>query len=382
MTAPIQLSIIFGTRPELIKLAPVILLGQQDPRFQIEVIFTGQHVELVRDAIDFFKIKIDQHLKIMHPGQSLNQLLIHALTQLEHTFNNGHPRDAIMVQGDTTTVLAGALVAFHMKLPIAHVEAGLRSYDLLHPYPEEGNRQLVSRLARWHFAPTKLSANNLLNEKIQPEDIFITGNTVVDAVYLAKEFIQASNLQPTQRLSALGIALNADEKLILITAHRRENFGEGILNICGAVKQLCERYPNLHFAWPVHLNPAVHDVVSDAFKDMPQVHLLQPLDYPNLLALLQHAHLIMTDSGGIQEESPSYQKPVLILRTTTERPEVLDVGAGVLVGTDTDLIVSEATRLLEDTAYYAKRAYVKNPFGDGTAAQQILDRLALDLHHS
>lgn len=382
MTAPIQLSIIFGTRPELIKLAPVILLGQQDPRFQIEVIFTGQHVELVRDAIDFFKIKIDQHLKIMHPGQSLNQLLIHALTQLEHTFNNGHPLDAIMVQGDTTTVLAGALVAFHMKLPIAHVEAGLRSYDLLHPYPEEGNRQLVSRLARWHFAPTQLSANNLLNEKIQPEDIFITGNTVVDAVYLAKEFIQASNLQPMQRLSALGIALNADEKLILVTAHRRENFGEGILNICRAVKQLCERYPNLHFAWPVHLNPAVHDVVSDAFKDMPQVHLLQPLDYPNLLAILQHAHLIMTDSGGIQEESPSYQKPVLILRTTTERPEVLDVGAGVLVGTDTELIVSEATRLLEDTAYYAKRAYVKNPFGDGTAAQQILDRLALDLHHS
>lgn len=299
MTAPIHLSIIFGTRPELIKLAPVILLGQKDPRFQIEVIFTGQHVELVRDAIEFFQIKIDQHLQIMHPGQSLNQLLIHALTQLENTFNNGQSRDAIMVQGDTTTVLAGALVAFNMKLPIAHVEAGLRSYDLMHPYPEEGNRQLVSRLARWHFAPTPLSAQNLLNEHVAEQDIYITGNTVVDAVYHAKELIKHSALQPEERLRKLGVELTSDEKLILITAHRRENFGEGILNICAAVKQLCQRYPKLHFAWPVHLNPAVHDVVTHAFQDMPQVHLLQPLDYPNLLAILQHANLIMTDSGGI-----------------------------------------------------------------------------------
>lgn len=223
----IFISIVFGTRPELIKLAPVILLAKQDARFQVEVIFTGQHDELVRDAIDFFGVEIDHRLKIMNAGQSLNQLLIHGLSQIENVYTDGQKRDAIVIQGDTTTVLAAGLVAFSMKVPVAHVEAGLRSYDLDHPFPEEGNRQLVSRITKWHFAPTEQSKRNLLNEQIPPELITVTGNTVVDAVYLGRKLIaEKSDLK--NQLEPYGIQLKQDDKVVLITAHRRENFGGGI----------------------------------------------------------------------------------------------------------------------------------------------------------
>lgn len=369
------ISIVFGTRPELIKLAPVILLAQQDARFNVEVIFTGQHDELVRDAIEFFNIKIDQRLKMMNAGQSLNQLLIQGLGQLENIFTDGQQRDAIIIQGDTTTVLAAGLVAFSMKIPVAHVEAGLRSFDLDHPFPEEGNRQLVSRITRWHFAPTAQSRQNLLEEHITDDAITVTGNTVVDAVYLGRELIQQQATQHNY-LQQHGLVFPANLRVVLITAHRRENFGEGIQNICNAVEHLAHKYPDVHFVWPVHLNPAVHDVVHAQFADHAQVHLVKPLDYPSLLAVIDRAEFILTDSGGLQEESPSFHKPVLILRDTTERPEVVQVGAGILVGTDQAKIIAESEKLLSDQAHYAAMANVKNPFGDGQASQRILDVIA------
>lgn len=369
------ISIVFGTRPELIKLAPVILLAQQDARFNVEVIFTGQHDELVRDAIEFFNIKIDQRLKMMNAGQSLNQLLIQGLGQLENIFTDGQQRDAIIIQGDTTTVLAAGLVAFSMKIPVAHVEAGLRSFDLDHPFPEEGNRQLVSRITRWHFAPTTQSRQNLLEEHIADDAITVTGNTVVDAVYLGRELIQQQATQHNY-LQQHGLAFPANARVVLITAHRRENFGEGIQNICNAVEYLAKKYPDVHFVWPVHLNPAVHDVVHAQFANHLQVHLVKPLDYPSLLAVIDRAEFILTDSGGLQEESPSFHKPVLILRDTTERPEVVQVGAGILVGTDQAKIIAESEKLLSDQAHYAAMANVENPFGDGQASQRILDVIA------
>lgn len=371
------ISIVFGTRPELIKLAPVILLAQQDERFQVEVIFTGQHDELVRDAIEFFQIRIDHRLKMMNAGQSLNQLLIQGLSQLEGIFNDGQHRDAIVIQGDTTTVLSAGLVAFSMKIPVAHVEAGLRSYDLDHPFPEEGNRQLVSRITKWHFAPTEQSKQNLLQEHISAESITVTGNTVVDAVYLGRALIHQQVTQH-DHLQQHGLVFPENARIVLITAHRRENFGEGIENICHAVEYLAQHYPDVHFVWPVHLNPAVHDVVHGKFSHHAQVHLVKPLDYPSLLAVIDRAAFILTDSGGLQEESPSFNKPVLILRETTERPEVVQVGAGILVGTDQAKIIAEAERLLSDQAHYASMANVPNPFGDGKASQRILDQIAQD----
>jgi len=369
------ISIVFGTRPELIKLAPVILLAQQDPRFQVEVIFTGQHDELVRDAIDFFQIKIDQRLQMMNAGQSLNQLLIQGLSQLEQVFNDGKQRDAVIIQGDTTTVLAASLVAFSMKIPVAHVEAGLRSYDLDHPFPEEGNRQLVSRITRWHFAPTEQSKQNLLLENIPSNTITVTGNTVVDAVYLGRDLIHQQDREQNH-LQQHGLNFPINARVVLITAHRRENFGEGIRNICHAVEQLVQKHSDVHFVWPVHLNPAVREVVYAQFAEHPQIHLVKPLDYPSLLAVIDRAEFILTDSGGIQEESPSFHKPVLILRDTTERPEVVEVGAGILVGTDQHKIVTEAEKLLTDPSHYASMANAPNPFGDGKASQRILDKIA------
>ncbi len=376
---PIYLSFIFGTRPELIKLAPVILKARQDSRFEVNVVFTGQHLELVQDAIEFFQIEIDHHLQIMQPGKSLNILLSKALSELDQVYREMPKCDVIVVQGDTTTVLAGALVAFNLNIHLAHVEAGLRSFDLMHPFPEEGNRQLVSRLARWHFAPTQLSAENLYQENISKQQIFITGNTVVDAIHYARELIESSSQQSQQRLERLGLNLSGQHQLVLLTAHRRENFGEGIQNICAVIHELCQRYPELHFAWPVHLNPQVHDIAYKEFSTHHQVHLLKPLDYPDLLAILQAAHFIMTDSGGIQEESPTYQKPVLILRDVTERPEVVEAGCGILVGTDKAKIIKAFSQLMDDSVYYQQHAEVENPFGDGHASERILEQIVQDL---
>lgn len=371
------IAIVFGTRPELIKLAPVILKAQQDSRFDVEVIFTGQHDELVRDAIDFFQIKITHRLKMMNAGQSLNQLLIQGLTQLETILADGKQRHAVIIQGDTSTVLAAGLVAFSMRIPVAHVEAGLRSFDLDHPFPEEGNRQLVSRITKWHFAPTEQSKQNLLQEHIPAKDITVTGNTVVDAVYLGRALIHQDATE-LNYLKQHQLNFSEKDRVVLITAHRRENFGEGIMNICHAVEHIATKFTDVHFVWPVHLNPAVHDVVHAKFSDHPQIHLVKPLDYSSLLAVIDKAEFILTDSGGLQEESPSFHKPVLILRGTTERPEVVEVGAGILVGTDQEKIIQESEKLLTDAEHYRKMAEAPNPFGDGKASLRILDQIAFD----
>ncbi|SHE39665.1 UDP-N-acetylglucosamine 2-epimerase (non-hydrolysing) [Lampropedia hyalina DSM 16112] len=377
---PILISFVFGTRPELVKLAPLILAAQADARFAVEVVFTAQHDELVRDAIGFFGIHIDHRLDMMQEGQSLTQLLARGLQQIERVYADGRKRDVVVVQGDTTTVLAASLVAFAHKISLAHVEAGLRSFDLEHPFPEEGNRQLVSRLAHWHFAPTPLSARNLENEGVAGERILVTGNTVVDAVHWARQRLSQPGTESAQAvLSALGLPLTGQERLVLVTAHRRENFGEGIRHICDAVARLVQTHENLHVVWPVHLNPAVRDVVRQSLGDNARVHLLPPLNYPQLMAVLQSSHFALTDSGGIQEECPSFGKPVLILRTTTERPEVVQAGAGRLVGTDADLIVHEAGRLLDDAEHFARMAGAENPFGDGRASLRILERIATDV---
>ncbi|MDP1539397.1 MAG: UDP-N-acetylglucosamine 2-epimerase (non-hydrolyzing) [Moraxellaceae bacterium] len=365
------ISVLFGTRPELIKLAPLILAAKQNPDIECEVIFSGQHQELVRDVIEFFNIEIDHELHIMLPGQSLNQLLAKALLQIEGIFDRfPKQRSALVVQGDTTTVLAGALVAFAKQIPVAHVEAGLRSFDMAHPFPEEGNRQLASRLAKWHFAPTQQSFLNLINEGIPKEHIEVTGNTVVDAVLHIREFFKVKG--SAGYLPALPFKINDSDKLVLITAHRRENFGEGIENICKGVKALLADHPDIKVVWPVHLNPGVKLVIESHFKKHPQVALLKPLNYPELMAVLEKAFFVLTDSGGIQEECPSFNKPVLILRETTERPEVVEVGAGILVGTDVSKILAESKKLLTDAAHYQAMSNVPNPFGDGLASLRIL----------
>jgi UDP-N-acetylglucosamine 2-epimerase (non-hydrolysing) len=372
----IHITFVFGTRPELVKLAPLILLAQQDQRYKVEVIFTAQHDELVRDAILFFNVPIHHRLDMMLAGQTLNQLLARGLTQIEAALSDGQKRDVIVIQGDTTTVLAASLVAFALRIPIAHIEAGLRSFDMNHPFPEEANRQLTSRISRWHFAPTEQSAKNLINEAIDPDSILVTGNTVVDAVHWARAQLWNST---AAHLAELGLSFTAEQKVILVTAHRRENFGRDMINICAAIQRLTELHSNLRIVWPVHLNPAVRDVVHNKLGNNSQVHLLPPLGYPKLMALLQCCTFALTDSGGIQEECPSFRKPVLILRTTTERPEVVQVGAGRLVGTDFETIVREASRLLQDTEHYKVMANSKNPFGDGKASRRILDRIATDL---
>lgn len=378
--SPIKISFLFGTRPELVKLAPLILASQQDTRFETDVVFSGQHDELARDAIEFFGIRIDHTLKMMHPGQSLTELLARGLLQIEGVYKQAPKRDVIVVQGDTATVLAGAWVAFAHRISLAHVEAGLRSFDLEHPFPEEANRQLATRLARWHFAPTELSAKNLKAEGIADAQIVVTGNTVVDAVHWAKDRLDDDGSSAlSHHFSELKLGIPDNARVILVTAHRRENFGEGIANICTAIAQLLEQFPDVHIVWPVHLNPAVHDFVHQRFADHPCVHLVPPLSYPKLMAVLNQAVFALTDSGGIQEECPSFGKPVLILRTTTERPEVLHVGAGKLVGTDTALIVQSAKELLEDPAHYQRMASAINPFGDGQASRRILDKIAGDL---
>ncbi|MDP1539384.1 MAG: UDP-N-acetylglucosamine 2-epimerase (non-hydrolyzing) [Moraxellaceae bacterium] len=370
------ITVLFGTRPELIKLAPLILAAKQNPDIECEVIFSGQHQELVRDVIDFFNIEIDHELHIMLPGQSLNQLLAKALLQIEGIFDRfPKQRDALVVQGDTTTVLAGALVAFSKQIPLAHVEAGLRSFDMAHPFPEEGNRQLASRLATWHFAPTQQSRLNLKNEGIADQHIEVTGNTVVDAVLHIREFFKVKGAQ--SYLPVLPFKLTDNDKLLLVTAHRRENFGQGIENICQAVKSLLVDHPEIKVVWPVHLNPGVKLVIESHFKNHKQVALLKPLNYPELMAVLDKAFFVLTDSGGIQEECPSFNKPVLILRDTTERPEVVEVGAGKLVGTDIEKILSESKKLLSDPVHYQAMADVENPFGDGLASLRILKSITV-----
>ena len=360
---------VFGTRPEAIKLAPVLLEFRRHPEIDSRICVTAQHREMLDPFLKLFDIHPDYDLDIMRPNQTLFDITIRALDGLKRVLEAEQP-DFVLVQGDTTSAFAAALAAFYQKIPIGHVEAGLRTFDKYHPFPEEINRRLISHLADLHFAPTLKAQANLLAEGIPPNKIFVTGNTVVDAILLILERTKGLNLLPT------GLSeLSPNRKLILVTAHRRESFGQGLENICLALRRIVEEAPDVEIVYPVHMNPNVRTVVTKALKGVERVHLLEPMDYVAFVHLMARSYLILTDSGGIQEEAPTLKKPVLVLRETTERPEVLDVGAAKLVGTDPERIVTETLRLIRDSWEYERMAHAGNPFGDGRAAQRIVQIL-------
>ena len=365
-----KISIIFGTRPEAIKLCPLVLALKANPAFECKVCVTGQHREMLQQVLDVFGVVPDKDLALMRPNQTLGGLTSRAIAAIDEYLAEERP-DIVMVQGDTTTVLAGALAAFYHHLPVAHVEAGLRTWDLESPWPEEANRVLTTRLAKWHFCPTENNKRNLLKEGVPEKDIFVTGNTVIDALLMAKEKVIAN--PPT--IDGLPSDLMAsDDRMVLITGHRRENFGEGFENICTAIKNLAERFPETHFVYPVHLNPNVREPVERNLGvcHCKNVHLIAPQSYLPFVALMNRAHLILTDSGGVQEEAPSLGKPILVMRDTTERPEAVAVGAVKVVGVVRDFIEREATVLLNDSSEYVRMAKAINPYGDGYAASRIV----------
>ena len=368
-----KITVIFGTRPEAIKLCPVVLALQKDPAFDCNVCVTGQHREMLYQVLDVFGVRPDVDLGLMRPNQPLAGLTARAITALDEYLAKEKP-DIVMVQGDTTTVLAGALSAFYHHIPVAHVEAGLRTWNLESPWPEEANRQLTTRLAKWHFCPTENNKNNLLREGVPEKDIYVTGNTVIDALLIAREKVQGSRFK-VQGLS--DELMFGGARMVLITGHRRENFGVGFEHICTAVKRLAEEFPETHFVYPVHLNPNVREPVNRILGRYcgKNVHLIEPQSYLPFVALMDRAYLILTDSGGVQEEAPSLGKQVLVMRDTTERPEAVTAGTVKLVGTGADDIYREARLLLTDEAAYEKMSKAVNPYGDGRAVRRIVDIL-------
>jgi len=370
MILPKKITVVFGTRPEAIKLAPVILALKADPRFECRVCITAQHREMLDQVLREFGIYPDVDLNLMQSNQTLAGLTTWAIESLDHYFAKNQP-DMVMVQGDTTTVFCAALSAFYHHIPIAHVEAGLRTFNLYSPWPEEANRVLTSHLADLHFAPTATSRENLLKEGIRAERIFVTGNTVIDALFIALEKIKTS----PPDIPGLPHDLTrpgSKKPLILITGHRRENFGEGFENICRAISELSERFPDVAFVYPVHLNPNVRKPVFKILSGRENIHLIEPLGYLPFVALMNRSTLVLTDSGGVQEEAPSLGKPVLVMRDTTERPEAVAAGTVKLTGTDKEAIVESVVTLLTDEKAYSAMATTVNPYGDGNATDRIL----------
>ncbi len=361
---------IFGTRPEAIKMAPVIKGLEKHPEsFQSRVCVTAQHREMLDQVLNLFEIKPDYDLNIMESEQNLYDLTCNVLQGVKPVLEKERP-DIVMVQGDTTTTLAAGLAAFYKKIPVGHVEAGLRTYNKHAPFPEEINRKITSCVADIHFAPTEQAKQNLLNEGVLEESIHVTGNTVIDALLEVVERIK-QNPDLEHFLAKQFPYLDSKQKLILVTGHRRESFGQGFERICRALKKLGER-EDVQIVYPVHLNPNVQETVNRILGNCERVRLIEPLDYMPFVYLMNCSYLIITDSGGIQEEAPSLGKPVLVIRDTTERSEAVDAGTVKLVGTDTDLIVQEAENLLHDQTAYEKMAYAHNPYGDGTAMKRII----------
>lgn len=361
----------FGTRPEAIKMVPVVRALGATTGMRPWVCVTDQHVEMLDQVLEFFGVRPDERLGVMQAGQSPSEVAARILDRLPAVLRRVRPR-AVLVQGDTTTTLAAALAAFYAGIPVGHVEAGLRTWRLDAPFPEEANRQLTTRLARWHFAPTRWARDNLLREGVAAAQVELTGNTVIDALEWATTLLPDG-------FPAAGVRLDPSMRVVLVTAHRRENFGAPLEALCGALKDLVERNPDVVVVYPVHLNPNVQTVVRAVLSDVPRVHLLAPLDYPTLVDLLRRATLVITDSGGLQEEAPTFGKPVLVLRETTERPEGVDAGTARLVGTSRTDVVAAAEGLLRDPAAYARMATAHNPYGDGRAAERIVGVLARDL---
>lgn len=377
--------LVFGTRPEAIKMAPLVKEFQKNSAdFRTIVCVTGQHREMLDQVLQIFDIHPDYDLNIMKQGQDLYDVTARVLTGLRDVLEEVHP-DVVLVHGDTTTSTATALAAFYAQIPVGHVEAGLRTHNIYSPWPEEMNRQITGRIANYHFAPTVLSQQNLLAEGVKEECIHITGNTVIDALYWVvnriKEKVTLSD-ELTSLLKDSGYdstRLEKGKKLVLITGHRRENFGEGFNHMCQAIKFLTEKYPEVDFVYPMHLNPNVrrpiHEVFGEDLACLKNMFFIEPLEYISFVNLMEKAHIVLTDSGGIQEEAPGLGKPVLVMRDTTERPEALSAGTVKLVGTDYDKIVNEVSALLDDAVTYEKMSHAVNPYGDGKACGRIVDVL-------
>lgn len=362
--------IVFGTRPEAIKMAPVVKAFKADADFETKVCVTAQHREMLDQVLAFFDIRPDYDLNLMRPNQNLFSLTGDILNGLKPILEDFKP-DVVLVHGDTTTSTSAALAAFYGGAKVGHVEAGLRTYNKLAPYPEEVNRQLTGRLADYHFAPTEKSRQNLLNELVDPATITVTGNTVIDALLESVERVKnAQNNSTIENLKTLV----GDDDVVLVTGHRRENFGEGFLNICGALKEIASNFKG-QVIYPVHLNPNVQKPVKELLGDIDNVKLIDPLPYEAFVWMMNRSKLIITDSGGVQEEAPSLGKPVLVMRDTTERPEAVEAGTVILVGTNKEKIVAEALDLLNNEDRYVKMTSLHNPYGDGKSAQRIVEFL-------
>ena len=380
-----KVMLVFGTRPEAIKMAPLVKEFQKHPdRFETIVCVTGQHRQMLDQVLEIFNIRPDYDLNIMKQGQDLYDVTARVLTGMRDVLKEAQP-DVVLVHGDTTTSTAAALAAFYQQIPVGHVEAGLRTHNIYSPWPEEMNRQITGRIATYDFAPTPLSRANLLAEGVAEDKITVTGNTVIDALYwvvdkirntpalnesLAKELVKAG--YDTERLSN-------GRKLVLITGHRRENFGDGFISMCRAIKALTEKYPDVDFVYPMHLNPNVrkpiHEVFGENLEGLGNMFFIEPLEYLSFVYLMEKSNIVLTDSGGIQEEAPGLGKPVLVMRDTTERPEALEAGTVKLVGTDYDMIVTGVSALLDDHAHYEKMSKAVNPYGDGKACERIVTSL-------
>lgn len=371
-----KVMLVFGTRPEAIKMAPLVKEYKKHPdEFDCVVCVTAQHREMLDQVLDLFDITPDYDLDIMKAGQDLYDVTSRVLLGMRDVLNESKP-NLVLVHGDTSTSTAAALAAFYQRISVGHVEAGLRTHNLYSPWPEEVNRQLTARLAKYHFAPTYLAKNNLIAEGIKEEDILVTGNTVIDALHLALDKIKSNKeleAYLVKQICEKGFPINNSSNMILVTGHRRENHGKGFINICSALEQISQKYPNVDIVYPVHLNPNVQKPVYELLKDRLNIFLIDPLEYLPFIYLMNASKIVLTDSGGIQEEAPSLEKPVIVMRDTTERPEAVDAGTVKLVGTDTDLIVYEISRLLDDEAYYNNMAKASNPYGDGLACGRIVN---------
>ena len=368
-----KILIVFGTRPEAIKMAPLIKALEDDARFETSVCVTGQHREMLDQVLDLFAITPKYDLNIMKQGQTLSDLTNAILRGMILVLEESNP-DILLVHGDTATTFAAALSAYYKQIPVGHVEAGLRTGNIYSPWPEEGNRKLTGALAKYHFAPTKTSRNNLVAENISDENIFITGNTVIDALLWVRNKIEKDK-ELNQELEDQFPMLDVDRPLILVTGHRRESFGSGFERICQSLEKVALDNPDVQIIYPLHPNPNVRDPVNKLLEHVENIYLITPLDYLPFVYLMMRSTIIITDSGGIQEEAPSLGKPVLVMRDTTERPEAVEAGTVKLVGTNVDLICSEVNRLLTDQNEYKKMCHAHNPYGDGKACLRILDIL-------
>jgi UDP-N-acetylglucosamine 2-epimerase (non-hydrolysing) len=376
-----KIMLVFGTRPEAIKMAPLVKEFQKYPEeFETIVCVSGQHREMLDQVLNLFEIIPDFDLNIMQQGQDLYDVTARVLTGMRDVFKKVTP-DMVLVHGDTTTSTASALAAFYQQIPVGHIEAGLRTHNIYSPWPEEMNRQITGRISSYHFAPTTLSKQNLIKEGISEQSTIVTGNTVIDALYWVIEKINSNKEMNNQLQSSLIESgydvnrLNENRRLVLITGHRRENFGDGFINICQAIKFLTEKYPETDFVYPMHLNPNVRKPIREVFgKKIAQSNMffIEPLDYLPFVYLMEKSDVVLTDSGGIQEEAPGLGKPVLVMRETTERPEALEAGTVKLVGTNYDNIVNEVSLLLDDRNYYEKMSKAVNPYGDGKACERIV----------